>query len=141
MEIQIGPHLYRNTDGTVEIEGLPQLEMVLAKPGGPLLVTFPVFDSVGKMPAKLSKSTLSYNEGGAYSVTKDQTSLVLTNTESGQEILHIEIQENDRVVIPKGEFYTLKGHVMKITSSEWSVDRVTMKAGETDMKGKPASLG
>lgn len=141
MDIQIGPHLYRNTNGTVEIEGLPHFEIALAKPGGSLLVTFPIFDGKGKMPGKLSKSTLSINEGDAYAVTKDQTSFILANKEKGQEIFHIEVKENDLVVISKGEFYTLKGHVMKITSSEWSVDRVTMKKGETDMKGNPATLG
>lgn len=76
MDIQIGPHLYRNTDGNVEIEGVLQLEISLAKSGGPLKINFAIFDSVGKMPGKLMNSTLATNERGIYQLTKDPTSLV-----------------------------------------------------------------
>jgi hypothetical protein len=45
------------------------------------------------------------------------------------------------VEIPEGEFYTLKGHLLKITPNEWSVEKTTEKSGETDMKGQPVAVG
>ncbi|RMH05058.1 MAG: hypothetical protein D6704_10130 [Nitrospirae bacterium] len=141
MDIQIGPHLYRNTDGTVEIEGVPQLELTLPHPEGPLRVNFVVFDKSGKIPAKLINSTLVINEAGAYTLTKDATRLTLSKTNTGHTLLHVEFHKGDRVVIPQGEFYTLKGHLLKITPLEWSVEKITDKGGETDLKGNPVSLG
>lgn len=140
MDVQIGPHLYRNTDGTVEIEGVPQIEIALRKPGGPLRVNFVVMDAVGLVHAKIMESSMAVNERRAYELAKTPTSLVLKNLESGEDVLHVEIQEGDRVVISRGTFYTMKGHLMKITPLEWSVDKYSMKEGETDLQGKPISL-
>ncbi len=141
MDIQVGPHLYRNTNGTVEIEGVPQIEFALRKPGGPLSLTFVLFDSRGLMPLKIVNSALAINEQRAYELIKETTSLVLTHRESGEQVLHIELKEEDRVVITQGSFITLKAHHMTITPREWSVDKASAKAGETDMEGKSVSLG
>ncbi len=62
MDLEIGSNLYRDTDGTVEIEGVPQLTMTLRKPEGPLLVHFVIFDEVGRVTAKVVDSSLAYNE-------------------------------------------------------------------------------
>ena len=141
MDIQIGPHWYRNTDGTVEIEGLPQIE--IESPGNGRLprVNFAIFDAVGKMPGKLMNSSLAINEQGAYTLTKEASSLTLKQAESGTEVLHVEFKDEHHVMLPRGEFYTLKGHLLTITPSEWTVEKTTGKEGETDMKGKPATLG
>lgn len=141
MDIQVGPHLYRNTDGNIEVEGVLQMEISLAKSGEPLKVNFAIFDSAGKMPGKLMNSTLVTNERGTYQLAKEPTSLALTDLEQGEEILKIDVKEGDRVVISKGQFYSLKGHLMTITPLEWSVHKTTTKSGETDLKGNPVSLG
>ena len=49
MDLEIGSNLYRNTDGTVEVEGVPQMTVGLRKPEGPLLVNFVMFDQVGRV--------------------------------------------------------------------------------------------
>lgn len=141
MDIQIGAHLYRNSNGTIEIEGAPQIEIERHPSGGFPRVTFAVFDTVGRMPAKLMKSTLATNEGMAYALEKSLTSLVLRHQETGTEILHMDLEENGRLVISKGEFYTLKAHTLKITPSEWTIEKTTVKEGETDLKGQAVSLG
>ena len=141
MDIQVGQHLYRNTDGTIEIEGALQMEISLRGGGAPPQLTFAIFDAAGKMPAKLQNSYFSINQGSAYSLTKSQSSLVITHPESGTEVLNLTVESENKVVISKGSFYTLKGHIMNITPTEWTIEKTTVQEGETDMKGKAASLG
>ncbi len=93
------------------------------------------------MPAKLQNNYFSINEGSAYSLTKSQTSLVITHLESSMEILNLTAESGNKVVISKGNFYTLKGHIINITPKEWTIEKTTVQEGETDMKGKAASLG
>ena len=73
MDVEVGSNLYRNTDGMIEIEGVPQIQVAL-KPHRRLLVNFAVFDANGKMTAKLIDSTLMINERRAYEVTKSPVS-------------------------------------------------------------------
>src|SRR2546427_2157 len=70
MDVEIGSNLYRNTDGAVEIEGVPQLMLALRRPGGPLLVNFVLYDNVGRVVAKVVDSTIAFNERRAYELTK-----------------------------------------------------------------------
>ena len=141
MDIQVGQHVYRNTDGTIEIEGALQMEISLRSGGASPQLTFAIFDGAGKMPAKLQDNNFSINQGSAYSLTKSQTSLMITHLESGTEILNLTVESEKKVVISKGSFYTLKGHIINITPEEWTLEKTTVKKGETDMKGKAARLG
>ena len=141
MDIQVGQHLYRNTDGTIEIEGALQMEISLRSGGASPQLTFAIFDGAGKMPAKLQDNNFSINQGSAYSLTKSQTSLMITHLASGMEVLNLTVESEKKVVISKGSFHTLKGHIINITPEEWTLEKTTVKKGETDMKGKAASLG
>ena len=141
MDIQVGQHVYRNTDGTIEIEGALQMEISLRGGGASPQLTFAIFDGAGKMPAKLQDNNISINQGSAYSLTKSQTSLMITHPESGTEVLNLTVESEKKVVISKGSFYTLKGHIINITPEEWTLEKTTVKKGETDMKGKAARLG
>ncbi|MEC9005870.1 MAG: hypothetical protein VX564_02950 [Nitrospirota bacterium] len=141
MDIQVGQHVYRNTDGTIEIEGALQMEISLRSGGASPQLTFAIFDGAGKMPAKLQGNNFSINQGSAYSLTKSQTSLMITHPESGTEVLNLTVESEKKVVISKGSFYTLKGHIINITPEEWTLEKTTVKKGETDMKGKAARLG
>ncbi len=142
MDVKVGPHWYRNSNGTVEIEGLPQMELELRKTGGvPVRVNFAIFDSGGKLHAKIEANSLVINEQGAYHLERSEKGLMLTTTRKGKRVLAINVGENNQVEIPEGEFYTLKGHILKITPEEWSVEKITEKAGETDMKGQPVTVG
>ena len=141
MDIQVGQHVYRNTDGTIEIDGAWQIEISLRGSGIPPQVTFAIFDGAGKMPAKVQNNNFAINEGSAYSLTKSPTSLVITHSESSTEILNLTVESENKVVISKGNFHTLKGSIINITPDEWTIEKTTIKEGETDMKGKSASLG
>lgn len=142
MDVKVGPHWYRNSNGTVEIEGLPQLELELRKTGGvPVRVNFAIFDSGGKLHAKIEANSLVINEQGAYHLERSEKGLMLTTTSNRKRVLAINVEENDQVEIPEGEFYTLKGHILKITPQEWSVEKITGSSGETDMKGQPVTVG
>ena len=141
MDVKIGPHWYRNSNGTIEIEGLPQIEIGLRSQSGPMRVNFAIFDEVGKLHAKLESSSLVINERRAYELIKNENSLLLTQTEAGKPVLNLKLSDGGNVEIPQGEFYTLKGHLMKITPIEWSVEKIKEKEGETDMKGNAVTLG
>ncbi len=142
MDVKVGPHWYRNSNGIVEIEGLPQIELQLRKTGGtPVRVNFAIFDKIGKLHAKVESNSLVYNVQGAYHLERLENGLVLTNTGDRKRVLAINVTGTDQVEIPEGEFYTLKGHLLKITPNEWSVEKTTEKSGETDMKGQAVAVG
>jgi hypothetical protein len=142
MDVKVGPHWYRNTNGTVEIEGLPQIELELRKTGGvPVRINFAIFDKWGKLHAKVEANSLVINEQGAYHLERLEKGLVLTTTSNQKRVLVIHVGENDQVEIPEGEFYTLKGHLLTIKPQQWSVEKTTESSGETDMKGQAVMVG
>ncbi|RMH37330.1 MAG: hypothetical protein D6690_02890 [Nitrospirae bacterium] len=140
MDIKVGPHWYRNADGLIQIEGLPQIEIIVPRPGGPLRVNFALFDEHGRLHGKLEASSLVINERGMYRLEKTATSVRLTNNETGRVVLDMKLTEGDRVEISEGEFYTLKGHLFRVTPLEWAVERTVVREGETDVKGQSVSL-
>lgn len=140
MDIQIGPHWYRNTNGTIEIEGLPQIEIEFRDNGRPPRVNFAIFDGVGKMPGKLANSSLAINEQGAYTLTKEASGLLLKKSDSGKTVIQMQFEEGKRVIISGGEFFTIKGHLLTITPDQWTVEKSTGSKGETNMEGNPATI-
>ncbi|MDA0737976.1 MAG: hypothetical protein O2999_00895 [Nitrospirae bacterium] len=141
MDIQVGQHVYRNTDGTMEIEGALQIEIALRGDTATPLLNFALFDGAGKMPAKLMKNHFDINEASAYLITKSSNGVTLTHPASGTNVLTLEVTPEKRVVISQGKFFTLKGHTLEITPKEWKIEKTTVGEGETDMKGKAACLG
>ena len=141
MDVEVGSNMYHNTDGMIEIEGVPQIQVALKPITGALLVNFALFNAEGKVTAKLNDSTLMINERRAYDVTKTPKSLLLTHVESGTVILQMEVKTPDVVVFTKGEFHTLKGHVIRISSTEWNIDKLRASGTTHDVKGGAVVLG
>ena len=141
MDLQIGSTVYLNTDGTLVIEGVPQMMISLKKPWGPLLVSFVGFDELGRVQVKLVDSTLALNERRAHELTTSATSLELKNTESGKVLFHLEIKDPNRVVFKQGEFLTMKAHLLQVSSTEWRVNRHQKSGGEVDEQGKSVEIG
>jgi len=141
MDVEVGSNLYRNTDGMIEIEGVPQIQVALKPITGALLVNFALFNAEGKVMAKLNDSTLMINERRAYEVTKTPNSLLLTHPESGAVILQIEVKTPGVVAFTKGEFHTIKGHVIRITPTEWNIDKLRTSGTTQDVKGGSVFLG
>jgi len=141
MDVEVGSNLYRNTDGMIEIEGVAQIQVTLKRATGMLLVNFALFDMEGKVTAKLNDSTLMINEKRAYEVTKSPKSLLLTHLASGTVILQMEVKAPDVVAFTKGEFHTIKGHVIRISPTEWNIDKLRASGTTQDAKGGPVALG
>ena len=141
MDLEIGSNVYRNTDGTVEVEGVPQLTVTLKKPDGPLVVNFVTFDTVGRMTSKMVESTMQFNERRTLDLAKTPTGLKLTQAESGEVVLHIEVKAPSYVVVKQANFITAKGHTMDISMIEWKVDKRRMSGGNTDVKGGAVAIG
>jgi hypothetical protein len=141
MDVEVGSNLYRNTDGMIEIEGVPQIQIALKPSTGALLVNFALFDANGKVTAKLNDSTLMINEKRAYNVTKTPQSLLLTHPASGTVILQIEVKAPGVVAFTKGEFHTIKGHVIRISPTEWNIDKLRASGTAQDLKGKSVVIG
>ena len=95
MDVEVGSNLYRNTDGMIEIEGVPQIQVALKPTTGALLVNFALFDAGGKVTAKLVDSTLMINERRAYEVNKTPKSLLLTHPASGTVVLQLDVKAPD----------------------------------------------
>jgi hypothetical protein len=141
MDLEIGSNLYRNTNGMIAIEGVPQIEVAVKPLTGALLVNFALFDGAGKMLAKLSDSTLMFNERRAYEVSKTAKSVALKQVDSGKIILQMELRAPEVVAITKGEFHTVKGHVIEVTPTEWRIDKVRASGTKQDMQGREIVLG
>lgn len=141
MDLEIGSNVYRNTDGTVEVEGVPQLTVALRKPEGPPLINFVTFDEIGRMTSKMVESTMQFNERRALELARTPTGIKLTHAESGKVILHAEMKAPDYVVIKQANFVTAKGHVMDISLVEWRVDKRRMSGTTTDVKGGVVAIG
>jgi hypothetical protein len=141
MDVEVGSNLYRNTDGMIEIEGVPQIQLTL-KPGtDTLLVNFALFDASGRVTAKLNDSTLMINEKRAYDVQKTPKSLLLTHQPSGTVILQIDVKSPDLVAFTKGQFHTMKGHVIHVSATEWKIEKLRASGTTHDMKGGSVILG
>jgi hypothetical protein len=141
LDVEIGSNLYRNCDGTVEVEGVPQVELALPKPEGPLKVTCVVYDQVGRLMVKVVDSTMAFNERRAHDLTRTPTSVLLKNNETGKVVLNVELKAPGRVVFKQGEMLTIKGHLLQVSPTEWRIDKRQMSGKELDLAGKPAAIG
>ena len=140
MDIEIGSHVYKNTDGTVEVDGLPLIEVQLKSPDGPLLVTFVVSDDTGTVIAKVMESTLSFNIARKYSLERSRTSISLTEQESGKVVLQVDLKEPNRVVIRKAEMLSQRGRSLEISAGDWRIGGSHSTSGETDLNGGPVAI-
>ena len=141
MDVEVGSNVYRNTDGMIEIEGIPQIQITLKPNTGALLVNFALFDVNGKVTAKLNDSTLMINEKRAYDVTNTPKSLLLRHPASGTVILQIDVKAPNVVAFTKGEFHTIKGHVIQVSATEWKIDKLRASGTIQDVKGGSVVLG
>lgn len=141
MDVEVGSNLYRNTDGTIEVEGIPQIQLSVKPTTGALLVNFALFDAAGKVTAKLNDSTLMINEKRAYEVSRTPKSLELTHLGSGNVILKMELKTPDLVAFTKGAFHTIKGHLFEVSPTEWKIDKLRASGTTQDVKGGSVVLG
>jgi hypothetical protein len=141
MDLEIGSNVYRNTDGTVEVEGIPQLTVRLRKPEGPPIVNFVTFDETGRLTSKIVDNTMAFNERRAFELHKLPAGLKLMHTESGRVILHVEMKASNHVVVRQAVFTTVKGHTMDVSPTEWKVDKRRMSGSNTDAQGGAVAIG
>lgn len=141
MDIEIGSNLYRNANGTIEIEGVPQIQVARHLSTGALLVTFALFDANGRMLAKLVDSTMMYNERRAYELTKTNQSVAMKEAESGKILLHIEAKAAEVVSLSRGEFHTMKGRLFQVSPTEWKLEKQQTSGLTQETDGGVVSIG
>jgi hypothetical protein len=141
MDIEIGSNLYRNSNGTIEVEGVPQIEIARHPSTGALLVNFALFDASGRLLAKMVDSIITFNERRAYEVTKTNKSVAMKEIESGKLVLHFEVTASDVVALSRGEFHTMKGHLLEISPKEWKLDKQQKSGLRHDADGGAVSIG
>ena len=141
MDIEIGSNLYRNSNGTIEVEGVPQIEVARHPSTGALLVNFALFDANGRLLAKMVDSTITFNERRAYELTKTNKSVAMKEIESGKLVLLLEVKASDVVALSRGEFHTMKGHLLEISPKEWKLDKQQKSGLTDDANGGAVSIG
>ncbi len=141
MDFEVGPNLYRNSDGTIEIEGVPQIRVAQHPSTGALLVDFAVFDSSGRMLAKVVGSTMMFNERRAFDLSKTAKGLAVKEVSSGKVLLDLDVKTPDLVSFSRGEFHTMKGHLLKVSPKELQIDKQTTSGLVCDAKGGAVSIG
>ena len=141
MDIEIGSNLYRNSNGIIEIEGVPQVQVAFHPSTEALLVNFALFDSNGRMLAKVVESTMMFNERRAYELTKTNKSVAMKEAESGKVLFQFDVMAYNAVSFSRGEFHTMKGRLLHVSPTEWKIDK-QQKSGLThDAKGGAVSIG
>jgi hypothetical protein len=141
MDVEIGSNLYRNTDGTIEIEGVPQIEIAIKEPSRAVLINFALFDGSGKMLAKVVDSTLMFNERRAYELARTHTRVTLTHAESKSVVLQVDLKAPDVVAFLKAGFHSVKGHLVEVSPHHWKIDKQQASGQTLDLKGGPVKLG
>ena len=141
MDVEVGSNLYRNSDGTIEIEGVPQIRVSLHPSTGALLVNFAMFGSDGRMLAKVVDSTMMFNERRAYDVNKTAKSVAVKEIASGKILLQLDLTPPDIVTFSKGEFHTMKGHLLEVSAKEWKINEQSKSGLTHDAKGGAVSIG
>ncbi len=141
MDIEIGSNLYRNSNGTIEVEGVPQIHVARHPSTGALLVNFALFDSNGRMLAKVVDSTMMFNERRAYELTKTNKSVAMKEAESGKILLHLEVKAADVVSLSHGEFHTMKGRLFQVSPTEWKIEKQQKSGLTQDTEGGVVSIG
>ncbi len=141
MDIEIGANFYRNSNGTIEVEGVPQIQLARHPVTGALLVNFALFDADGRMLAKVVDSTLMFNERRAYEVTKTDTSLAMKEVGSGKILLKLDAKAPDVVSFSRGEFHTIKGRLLQVSATQWKIDKQQKSGVTQDAQGGPAVIG
>lgn len=141
MDLEVGSNLYRNTNGTIEIEGVPQIQVAEHPKTGALLVNFALFDQQGKMLAKVVDSTMMFNERRAYELMKHAGSVIMKETASGKVLLHFERKSPQVVVFTQGEFHTMKGRLLQVSAKEWKIDKQQKSGLTQDVNGGAVKLG
>ncbi|MBH0209626.1 MAG: hypothetical protein HP495_14140 [Nitrospira sp.] len=141
MDIEIGSNLYKNFNGTVEVEGVPQLQVSRHPSTGSLLVNFALFDSNGRMLAKMVDSTLMFNERRAYEITRTDKRLLMKEADSGKVVLQLDVKDAQGISLAQGEFHTMKGHLLQVTATEWKVEKQRKSGLTHDAQGGAVSIG
>lgn len=141
MDVEVGSNLYRNSDGIIEVEGVPQIQVAQHPSTGALLVNFALFDSTGRMLAKVVDSTMMFNERRAYDLTKTPKSVAIKEAASGKILLQLDLKAPNVVTWSKGEFHTVKGHLLEVTSKEWKIDKQQKSGLNQDVKGGAVLIG
>ena len=141
MDVEVGSNLYRNSDGTIEIEGVPQIQVAQHPSTGALLINFALFDQTGRMLAKVVDSTMMFNERRAYDLTKTPKSVAIKETASGKVLLQFDLKAPNLVSFSKGEFHTVKGHLLQVSAKEWKIDKQQKSGLDQDVKGGAVLIG
>lgn len=141
MNLEVGSNLYKNTDGTIEFEGVPQLQVSVKPPTNSLLVNFALFDEKGVMKAKLVDSTLMFNDQRAYEVKKSPEKVVLSHAQSQQVVLQMELKSPGIVAMTKGKFHTVKGKLLEVSPTEWKIEKQRASGTTHDAKGGAVKIG
>lgn len=141
MDVEVGSNLYRNSDGTIEIEGVPQIQVAQHPSTGALLINFALFDQTGRMLAKVVDSTLMFNERRAYEVTKTPKTVTMKEAASGKVLLQMDLKAPNIVSFSKGEFHTMKGHVLQVSAKDWKIDKQQKSGLDQDVKGGAVLIG
>jgi hypothetical protein len=141
MDIEVGSNLYRNSNGTIEVEGVPQIQIARHSSTGALLVNFALFDSNGRMLAKVVDSTMMFNERRAYDWTKTNTQVTMKEATSGKVLLQLDMKASDVVSFSRGEFHTMKGHLLQVSPTEWKLEKQQKSGLAQDANGGVVSIG
>ena len=141
MDLEVGSNLYQNTNGTIEFEGVPQIQVSLKPPTNSLMVNFALFDEKGVMKAKLVDNTLMFNEQRVYEVTKNPEKVVLRHAHSKEVVLQMELKSPEVVAMTKGKFHTVKGKLLEVSPTEWKIEKQRVTGTTHDAKGGAVKIG
>ena len=151
LELRIGSHIFRRTNGIVRIHGKEQLVIELKPELGLLLATLDLYNERGTRIAHLRRNVLTLNESGRFTVdvrlgpslsSSDIPSVRLRDLQSGHLVFEARMAATSRVDLVCGRLHSHKGMLVEITSHYCRIGSHTTLFREiVETRGGPVILG
>jgi hypothetical protein len=130
-EINIGSNIFLNTPGVFTEDDQPVITLERAGTEDQLLVSIEVYDvqdGATRHVAKLRRNAWAFNDGDRYNVTTTPYSLRLIDKQDERVLLEANVSEAsvNKIVIPRGSFYTPRGQLIIVEPDQVRIGGVTL---------------
>ena len=140
-ELNIGSNIIVNSSGVLAVQGKDQIHLEWGDGSGQLLLTMDVYDAKGKHVAKLRRNAWAFNDKDRFGITTNPASLTLADKQTGAVVVEARVVGTNKIEIPRGTFYTHKGHLLEITPQYWRIaGGITMSGNRLEGNGKAVAI-
>ena len=140
MDLEIGSNTFRNTNGTLRVEGETQMIFERGIRDDPLLLTMDIRDPRGDRVARLDRNMWVSNPQDRYAIIVTPPSSLRLMDTFGDVVVGADAVADDQIAVTNGQFYTHRGTRADITPQLTRVGALVVANTEIDSEGGAAEL-